>query len=93
MGLARGSGSNEKVEMTRFARPDEGCTVLIYSFLPWLCLVAHVERGKPPLRGTTRSVLVHFAARAMLSSRAPERFRARIIQEARAYEMNMHMDV
>ena len=37
MGLARGSGSNEKVEMTRSARPGEGCMVLIYGFLPWLC--------------------------------------------------------
>ena len=34
MGLARGLGSNEKVEMTQFARPGEGCTVLIYGFLP-----------------------------------------------------------
>ena len=37
VGLARGSGSNEKVEMTRFTRPGEGRTVLIYGFLPWLC--------------------------------------------------------
>jgi len=37
MGLARGSGSNEKVEMTQFARSGEGRMVLIYGFLPWLC--------------------------------------------------------
>ena len=37
VGLARGSGSNEKVEMTRSVEPGEGRTVLIYSFLPWLC--------------------------------------------------------
>ena len=37
MGLARGLGSNEKVEMTRSAGSGEGCTVLIYGFLPWLC--------------------------------------------------------
>ena len=41
MGLVRGSGSNEKVEMTRFARPGKGRMVLIYSFLPssvWLLM-------------------------------------------------------
>ena len=37
MGLARGLGSNEKVEMTQSAGPGEGRTVLIYGFLPWLC--------------------------------------------------------
>ena len=37
MGLARGSGSNKKVEMTRSTGLGEGCTVLIYGFLPWLC--------------------------------------------------------
>ena len=36
MGLARGSGLNEKVELTRSARPGEGHTGLIYVFLPWL---------------------------------------------------------
>ena len=36
MGLARGLGSNEKVEMTQSAGPGEGRTVLIYGFLPWL---------------------------------------------------------
>ena len=36
MGLARGLGSNEKVEMTQSARPGEGRTGLIYIFLPWL---------------------------------------------------------
>ena len=84
MGLARGSGSNEKVEMTQSARPGEGRTGLIYIFLPWLCWL---------LRDATRNVLMHFAARAMLSSRAPRRFRARIVREARAYEMNARMDV
>ena len=34
VGLARGSGSNEKVEMTRSARPDEGRMGLIYIFSP-----------------------------------------------------------
>ena len=48
---------------------------------------------QPPLRDATRSILVHFAARAMLSSRAPGRFRARIVREARAYGMNALMDV
>ena len=38
MGLARGSGSNEKVEMTLSARLGEGRTGLICIFLPWLCL-------------------------------------------------------
>ena len=37
MGLARGLGSNEKVEMTQFAGLGEGRIVLIYGFLPWLC--------------------------------------------------------
>ena len=37
MGLARGLGSNEKVEMIWFARLGKGRTVLIYGFLPWLC--------------------------------------------------------
>ena len=36
MGLARGLGSNEKVEMTQSARLGEGRTGLIYIFLPWL---------------------------------------------------------
>ena len=36
---------------------------------------------------------MHFATRVMLSSRAPGRFRARIVWEARAYGMNAHMDV
>ena len=43
MGLARGSGSNEKAEMTRSAGPGEGRTVLIYGFSPLALLVAHVE--------------------------------------------------
>ena len=44
MGLVRGSGLNEKVEMTQFARPGEGRTVLIYDFLPWLyCLLMSNE--------------------------------------------------
>ena len=38
MGLARGSGSNEKVEMTLSARLDEGRMGLICVFLPWLYL-------------------------------------------------------
>ena len=37
MGLARGSGSNKKVEMTQSVGPGKGRTVLIYGFLPWLC--------------------------------------------------------
>ena len=37
-GLGRGLGSNEKVEMTLSVRLGEGCTGLIYVFLPWLCL-------------------------------------------------------
>ena len=43
VGLARGLGSNEKVEMTRFARPGEGRTVLIYGFSPLAVLVTHIE--------------------------------------------------
>ena len=43
MGLVRGLGSNEKVEMTQSTRPGEGRMGLIYDFLPWLLLVAHVE--------------------------------------------------
>ena len=46
---------------------------------------------QPSLHDATRSVLTHFAARAMLSSRAPRRFRARNIQEAWAYGMNARM--
>ena len=65
MGLARGSGSNEKVEMTQSARPGEGRTVLIYGFLPWLCWLP-ISNEATPLRDATRSVLMHFAARAML---------------------------
>ena len=37
MGLVRGSESNEKVEMTWSIGLGKGRTVLIYSFLPWLC--------------------------------------------------------
>ena len=36
MGLAKGLGSNEKVEMTRSARLGKGRMGLIYVFLPWL---------------------------------------------------------
>ena len=39
MGLVRGSGSNEKVEMTLFARLGEGRMGLICIFLPWLYLM------------------------------------------------------
>ena len=38
MGLARGLGLNEKVEMTLSARLGEGRTGLICIFLPWLYL-------------------------------------------------------
>ena len=37
MGLGRGLGSNEKVEMTQSVGLGEGRMVLIYDFLPWLC--------------------------------------------------------
>ena len=65
MGLVRGSGSNEKVEMTQSAGPGEGHTVLIYGFLPWLCWLP-MSNEATPLRDATRSVMMHFAAHAML---------------------------
>ena len=65
---------------------------LIYGFLPWLCGCSCKMR-QPPLRDATRSVVMHFDARVMLSSQALGRFRARIVREARAYEMNARMDV
>ena len=65
MGLARGLGSNEKVEMTQSTGPGEGRTVLIYSFLPWLYWLP-ISNEATPLHDETRSVLMHFAARAML---------------------------
>ena len=67
MGLARGLGSNEKVEMTRSAGPGEGRTVLIYGFLPWICWLP-ISNEATLLRDATQNVLMHFAARAMLSS-------------------------
>ena len=36
MGLVRGLGSNEKVEIIQSARLGEGRTGLIFDFLPWL---------------------------------------------------------
>ena len=92
MGLARGSGLNEKVELTRSARPGEGHTGLIYVFSPG-SIGCSCRMRQPPLCDATWSVVMHFATRAMLSSRAPRRFKARIVREARAYGMNAHMDV
>ena len=86
MDLARGLGSNEKVEMTQSAKLGEDRTWLICVFLPWLCCCS-CQMRQLPFRDATWSVVVHFAARAMLSSQAPRRFRARIVREARAYGM------
>ena len=67
MGLARGLGSNEKVEMTQSARPSEDRTVLIYGFLPWLCLT---WAGLEPFMGwpsnPSRSLLMSNEATAAL---------------------------
>ena len=72
--------------MTWSAESSEGCTVLIYGFLPWLCWLLMLNEATA-LRDATQSVVMHFVARAMLSSRALGRFRARIVREARAYGM------
>ena len=78
--------------MTLSAILGEGRMGLIGIFLPWLCRCS-CQMRQLPLRDATRSVVMHFAARAMLSSRAPGWFRAQIVQEAWAYGMNAHMDV
>ena len=78
--------------MTRSARLGEGHTGLIYVFLPWLCWLLMLNEATA-LRDATQSVVMHFVARAMLSSRAPGRFRARIVREARTYGMKACMDV
>ena len=76
--------------MTLFARLGEGRTGLICIFLPFLCWLLMSNEATAD---ATQSVVMHFAARAMLSSRAPGRFRARIVRGARTYGMNVHMDV
>ena len=51
--------------MTQSAGPGEGLMVLIYGFLAWLCWLP-ISNEATPLRDATQSVLMHFAARAML---------------------------
>ena len=53
MGLARGLGSNKKVEMTLSARLGEGHMGLIYVFLPWLYLM---WGGLEPFAGQTSNL-------------------------------------